>query len=248
MENGIYQGDCRDLCKSLPNKSVDLVVTSPPYNVDLGENKYRDEGYNEYNDNKEHSQYISWLYDCFSKIDDCIKDGGRICINIGDGKNGRIPTHVDVVNLMRDLDYLPFTNIIWDKKSTSNRCAWGSWLSPSCPSFPRPFEYILVFAKGNRKLQTDGETDLEKQEFIDWSYGLWEFSGESRSEHPAPFPEELPKRLIKMLSYTNATVLDPFAGSGTTLVAARNLGRDYIGFEIDSDYCSMTRTRLNRGD
>lgn len=248
MENGIYQGDCIDWCGRLAREGeevIDLVVTSPPYNVDLGNNKFRQVGYNTYDDNKDHHQYISWLHDCFRQVDMCMRDGGRVCINIGDGKNGRVPTHVDIVNFMDDLGYIPFTHIIWDKKNCSNRCSWGSWLSPSCPSFPTPFEHILVFSKGTRKLQTNGETDLNKQEFIDWSYGIWEFSGDSNSDHPAPFPKELPKRLIKMLSWTDGLVLDPFAGSGTTLVAAKELGRDYIGFDIDPEYCDMARERLN---
>lgn len=247
MDNGIYNGDCIDLSNKLYHengKAVDLVVTSPPYNVDLGNNKFRTDGYNSYDDNKDHQSYIDWLYRCFSEIGRTVKEGGRICINIGDGKNGKIPTHVDVVNFMDDLGYLPFTHIIWEKGNCSNRCGWGSWMSASCPSFPRGFEHILVFSKGSKKLQTEGKSDVSKQEFIDWSYGLWEFTGETNSEHPAPFPEELPKRLIKMLSYTNATVLDPFAGGGTTLVASKNLGRGYIGFEVDKGYCSMASDRL----
>lgn len=248
MDNGIYHGDCIDLANHFKHEEgriIDLVVTSPPYNVDLGNDKSMNEGYNTYDDNKEHQKYIDWLDRCFYEIDSIVKEGGRVCINIGDGKNGSIPTHVDIVNFMDDIGYLPFTHIIWDKGNCSHRCAWGSWMSASCPSFPRSFEHILVFSKESRKLQTDGESDIERQEFIDWSYGIWKFPGKSNSEHPAPFPEELPKRLIKMLSYTNATVLDPFAGSGTTLKVARDLGRNYIGFEIDNKYCKMTEEHLD---
>lgn len=129
-------------------------------------------------------------------------------------------------------------------KTTYHNCAWGSWKSASCPSFPTPFEYILVFAKDSLKLQTEGESDIAKQEFIDWTLALWEFKPETDPQHPAQFPIELPKRLIKMLSYTNATVFDPFAGAGTTLVAAERLGRDCIGAEIDGEYCEIYRRRL----
>ena len=248
IENGIYEGDCIDYCNWVANnygEVFDLIVTSPPYNVDLGNNKYKTEGYNSYDDNKDHDEYLDWLEAVFAEVGRAVKSGGRICINIGDGKNGRVPTHVHVSQMMEDLGYLPFTTLIWNKKQIGNRTAWGSWKSASCPSFPTPFEYILVFAKESLKLQTEGESDIEKQEFIDWSLAMWEFGCESNPDHPAQFPIELPKRLIKMLSYTNARVYDPFAGAGTTLVAAKQLGRDYAGSEIDPEYCDTCLERLS---
>jgi len=140
--------------------------------------------------------------------------------------------------------WVPITTIIWNKQETSNRCAWGSWSSPSCPSFPRPWEYIIVLGNGTKKLQTDGEADITDDEFKEWAYGIWKFPGKSHSDHPAPFPEKLPKRCIKILSWTNATVYDPFAGSGTTLKVAHELGRDWIGSEISENYFNMAKDRI----
>jgi site-specific DNA-methyltransferase (adenine-specific) len=135
---------------------------------------------------------------------------------------------------------------VWNKQQTSNRAAWGTYCSPLSPSFPSPFEYILIFAKETKSLQGRGETDLTAEEFKEWAYGIWTFPPETRQKkfgHPAMFPYELPKRAIKMLSWVGATVLDPFNGAGTTTLAASNLGRDAIGFDISADYC---KTAINR--
>ena len=149
--------------------------------------------------------------------------------------------------MTQDLKYIPMTIIIWDKCQTSNRTAWGSYLSPSSPSFPRPFEYILVFAKETKKLQYKGKTDLTREEFIDWSLGYWKFAPEKRQKkfgHPAMFPEELPKRLIKMFSWKDALVVDLFNGAGTTCKVAKDLNRNYIGFDISKEYCDISNERL----
>jgi len=227
---------------------IDLIVTSPPYNVDLGKNKYNKNPYDLYKDNKEHREYINWLSDIFTLAYNKLKSGGRVCINIGDSKNGAIPTHSDVIQMMCDIGYIPMTNIIWNKNTTSNRASFGSYLSPSCPSFPRGFEFILVFAKENRKLQYKGETDLTKEEFVEWTNGLWNFAPEKRQKqfgHPAMFPEELPKRLIKMFSWIDALVVDIFNGAGTTTKVAKDLGRKFIGFDISKEYCEIADGRLN---
>ena len=147
---------------------------------------------------------------------------------------------------MKIIGWIPFSFIVWDKNTTSSRTCWGSWLSPSCPSFPTPFEFILVFAKGNIKLQDKGETDLTKEEFIKWSLSKWAFTGENskRVNHPAPFPVELPIRCIKMLSWLNAIVYDPFMGSGSTAIACIKTNRRYIGSEISKDYCILNENRI----
>jgi site-specific DNA-methyltransferase (adenine-specific) len=245
MINKVVIGPARVRLNELEDNIIDLTVTSPPYNVSLGDNKYNDFGYDTYSDDLPHDKYISWLKEVFATVYSKTKSGGRCVVNIGDGKNGSIPTHAHIINFMEDIGWNTFTTIIWDKKNVSNRCAWGSWLSPSSPSFPKPFEYILIFYKDIKKLQWKGETDLEKQEFIDWAYGLWEFPG-TKTWHPAPFPEELPMRCIKMLSWKNSLIADPFAGSGTTLKVAKKLGRNYWGCDISEDYVLRTREELSQ--
>jgi len=231
----------------LEDNSIDLVITSPPYNVNLGKNKHNKNSYDIYNDNKEHSEYIFWLQTIFLYLCPKLKKGARVCINIGDGKNGKIPTHSDIIQFMTKIGYLMFANIIWNKSQVGNRTAWGSWMSPSSPSFVKPYEYILIFAKDCYKLQTKGETDLEKQEFIDFSLGLWNIQPETQMKkigHPAMFCREIPYRLIKMLSWKGATVLDPFNGAGTTGLVCQQLGRKYIGIELSEKYCEITKDRL----
>ncbi len=223
-ENSIlYNDKCENSILKLDDDSIDLIVTSPPYNVDLGDNKFNKTPYDMYNDNMDHFKYIAWLKHLFSIMRMKLKSGGRVAINIGDGKNGRVPTHVDIIHFMtRELNYLPMANIIWQKNTIGNRFSWGSYMSPSCPSFPKPFEYIMIFAKDNIKLQEKGETDLTPKEFKEWAYAIWKMAPETKMKkigHPAMFPIELPYRLIKMLSWKGATVLDPFNGAGTTGVA-----------------------------
>ena len=242
--NSIICGNCLEVMDNITKNSIDLIVTSPPYNV----NNYKRGGYDIYNDNLEHTKYIIFLENVFKKIYNVLKIGGRVVINVGDGKNGAIPTSSDIIQFMtHKLNYLPMTHIIWNKSQTVNRCAWGSWKSPSCPSFPTPFEHILVFAKGNKKLQYKGKTDLTRDEFIKWSLAIWKFAPEKYQKtigHPAMFPEELSKRCIKLFSYIGATILDPFVGAGTTVVSAKNLNRNFIGIDISQKYCDITKKRL----
>lgn len=245
--NKIIQGDCLEKLKDFEDNFIDIVITSPPYNVDLGNNKYHKNPYDLYNDNKEHKEYIYWLKSIFELIYKKIKSGGRVCINIGDGKNGSVPTHSDIIQFMVEIGYLPLTTIIWDKNQIASRTAWGSFKSPSCPSFPTQFEYILAFCKDSKKLLNNGETDLTKQEFIDWSLALWKFTAETKQKqigHNAMFPIELPKRLLKMFSYKNAIVLDPFMGAGTTAVACKMFDRNYIGIELSENYIKIAEERI----
>ena len=246
----IYNEDCKEVISKFPDKTIDLVVTSPPYNVDLGNNKYHKNPYDLYNDNKDHEDYINWLKNIFSLIYDKLYTGGRVCINIGDGDNGSVPTSSDIIQFMtKDIGYLPMAHIIWNKSQIGNRTAWGSFRSPSSPSFPTPFEHILVFAKETKKLQKDGETDLTKEEFINWSLSIWDMKPETNQKkigHNAMFPKELPKRLIKMFSWEKSTVLDPFAGVNTTGIACKELNRNYIGCEISENYCEKSVKRLRQ--
>lgn len=197
--NKIYQEDCRETLKRMDDGFIDLTVTSPPYNVNLGDNKFNKNPYDLYNDNKEHKEYIGWLKIIFENVYQKTKSGGRCVINIGDGQNGRVPTHSDIIQMMTNIGWIPMTTIIWDKNNVSSRTAWGSFNSCSSPSFPTPFEYILVFAKEHRKLQWKGETDLTKEEFIPWSLAKWSFTGENlkRVGQPSCFSDRTTHKIYK---------------------------------------------------
>ena len=245
----IYTGKCEDLIPQLPDESIDLLITSPPYNVDLGNNKYHQRPYDLYNDNKDHKCYINWLKSIFDTIKPKVVSGGRICINIGDGQNGRVPTHSDITQFMtHELGYVIKSTLVWDKSQIGNRTAWGSFCSPSNPSFPTPFEYILIFCKDDQC--KDGNKDkitVPKEEFIRNSLALWKFAPErnmQKFDHPAMFPIELPYRLIQQLSYEGDVVLDIFSGAGTTCLAAAMLRRRWIGFELSENYVEKSRKRM----
>lgn len=236
--NKIYNEDCLVTLDRMEDSFLDLTVTSPPYNVGLG--------YDGFDDDVPEADRLALLYEVFSKVYTKTKDGGRCVINIGDNKNGAVPTHARVIGLMEGIGWLPMATIIWDKKTVTPRTAWGSFKSPSSPSFPMPFEYILVFAKGSRKLQWVGETSLTNDEFVRNSLAIWTFPTEKVSEigHPAAFPLELPSRCIRMLAWRHSVVYDPFMGSGTTAVAALENDCSFIGSEISEDYCGIAEKRL----
>ena len=246
LENKLFHEDNLLTLGRMPDDYLDLTITSPPYNVDLGNNKYNKNSYDLYKDNKDHREYLCWLKTVFEQVYKKTTSGGRCVINIGDGQNGRVPTHSDVLQLMVEIGWLPMSTILWEKGETSNRTAWGSFVSPSAPSFPRSFEFILVFSKDNFKLIKKGETDLTNEEFIKWSNATWKMptAKSSKVKHPAPFPIDLPFRCIKMLSWVNAVVYDPFMGSGSTAIAAKLLNRRFIGSELSKDYFLLSLERL----
>ena len=224
---------------SLPNNILDLSIQSPPYN--LGKN------YDVYKDNRPYDEFISELKGVFGEVYRVTKSGGRCCINVGDLKNGKVTLHSDIIQFMKDLKWMPYTTIIWDKHTCSSRTSWGSFMSPSSPSFPTPFEYILVFAKDSyKKVGDKANITIEKQSFIRDSLALWSMGTESRSAHPAPFPLSLPLRLINMLSYKGDLVADFYSGSGTTATAAVRLRRGYLGYELSKEYYKMSIDRIDK--
>jgi DNA modification methylase len=250
--NKIFCGKSEEVIDELPDKSVNLIITSPPYNIDLGNKKVKSKRfkkYDEYEDNISHEQFLNDRRIFFEKAKRILKDDARIIINISDDKNGRIPLGADIVHLMvRELGYKMYTTIVWNKSNqTSNRCSWGSFMSPVAPSFPTPFEWIYVFYNKTPKLIHRGITDLDRKEFVDWSLAYWNFSGESKMkqfDHPAMFPEELPKRCIKMFSFKGDVVLDPYNGVGTTCLVAKKFDRKYIGIDLSEEYCKKAESRL----
>lgn len=224
-----------------PDNFIDLSITSPQYNVSLGEGNNRGYKYDSSIDSKSEEIYREELYQTFSLLYKKTAVGGRCVINIGDRKNGRDSLSSYIITMMNSIGWLNYTHIIWDKKQTSCRTAWGSWLSPSSPSFPTPFEHILVFCKDQYFLSVKGESDIDPEEFVKYSLALWGFPGAKKLEtqHPAAFPDELPYRCIKMFSYVGAVVYDPYAGVGTTLRVGTVLKRRCFGSEISENYCMI---------
>ena len=239
MFNRIHNEDCIVGLKSLPENSVDLIITSPPYNLNIS--------YQDHKDDMSLDSYYDW---CQIWIKECfrvLKDGGRFCLQIGCFQPQlNEPSYSTFTKLFQDVGFTFREFIIWNKNQIPKRTAWGSWMSPSNPRILPPFEMIINFHKGSPKIIQKGETDLTKEEFIQWTNGLWVIAPESakKRNHPAPFPEELAYRCIKMHSYIGSVVLDPFNGSGTTTSVAKRLGRSYIGFDITSEYCKLAEDRL----
>jgi len=229
----------------IPENSIDLIVTSPPYNVDIRYESYRDD--------IPYEKYLEFTEKWLSKALKLLKPDGRICLNIpldkskGRREEGFQSVYVDIVSVAKRVGWKYFSTIIWNEQNISRRTAWGSWLSASAPYVIAPVEVIVIMYKDRwRKTSGSGVSDITREEFIEWTNGVWTFPGENpkRVGHPAPFPLELPKRCIKLFSYVGDTVLDPFLGSGTTLVAAALLKRKGIGVEIERKYCETAKERL----
>ena len=238
--NQIYNHTSEDM-HELPDESVHLVVTSPPYNVGK-----------EYEENLTSGQYHQLLNNVWFECYRVLVDGGRVCINIANtGRSPYIPISSWIVQNMILTGYLMRGEIIWDKgASVGASTAWGSWRSPSNPSLRDVHEYILVFCKGEFRLpkpSKDSEATIERDDFLEWTKSIWSFPTASakRIGHPAPFPVELPARCIQLYSYSDSVVLDPFMGSGTTAVAAKQLGRQWVGYETSQEYCELARSRIN---
>jgi site-specific DNA-methyltransferase (adenine-specific) len=164
------------------------------------------------------------------------------------GRKPYIPLHQYLIEMMNDLGFLMRGEIIWDKgSSASQSTAWGSWQSASNPVLRDVHEYILVFSKNTYKRERgDKENTIGRDEFLDWTKSVWTFPAVSAKKvgHPAPFPEELPHRLIQLYSYKGDVVLDPFAGSGTTCLVAKRDSRHYIGYEINKQYVKLATERI----
>jgi len=225
---------------ALENETIDLIVTSPPYDVDIK--------YENYNDNIPYSEYLEFTRKWLSKCYDFAKADGRLCLNIPLDKNkgGQQSVCADITAIAKNVGWKYHATIIWNEQNISRRTAWGSWLSASAPFVIAPVEVIVVMYKKRWEKMRKGKSDVIRDEFIEWTNGVWNFSGESRSKigHPAPFPVELPRRCIKLFSFVGDVVLDPFLGSGTTLIACLETNRTGIGVEINRSYCELAVKRL----
>ncbi len=240
--NVIYCADSTYM-HMVDDDSIALVVTSPPYNV--GKN------YNSHNDLMDLQSYLNFLEKVWMECKRVLKPGGRICVNIA-GVNRRpyLPLHAHIALQFTHLGFIMRGEVIWDKAaSVGTSTAWGSWRSPTNPTLRDVHEYILIFSKDTLSSQGNGcEPDITSEEFTEFTKSIWRFPTVSAKQvgHPAPFPEELPYRLIKLYSFPNDIVLDPFVGSGTTCVVADKLNRRWIGIDIDPGYVELARDRLAR--
>lgn len=221
--------------------SVDLIVTSPPYNVDIHYGSFRDD--------IPYDKYLDFTREWLEKAFRLVKFDGRMCLNIplDKFKGGHQSVYADIVGIAKEVGWKYHSTIVWNEQNISRRTAWGSWLSASAPFVIAPVEMIVVMYKKRwKKTSGSGISDITRDEFIEWTNGVWTFPGENRKKigHPAPFPLELPRRCIKLFSFVGDVILDPFLGSGTTLIAAALLNRRGIGIEIDEKYCELAKQRL----
>lgn len=235
----------RIYCKSsesmseIPDNSVHLMITSPPYNVKK-----------EYDEDMSLDEYRELLYKVFLETYKKLVTGGRACINIANlGRKPYIPLHSYIIEDMLKIGYLMRGEIIWDKAaSASPSTAWGSWMSASNPVLRDTHEYILVFSKESFSRRRNGKQNtITKDQFLEWTKSVWTFPAVSAKSigHPAPFPEELPHRLIQLYSFKGDVILDPFCGSGTTCLAALKNDRYYIGYDIKPEYVKLANARIN---
>ncbi len=225
----------------LPDCSIHLMVTSPPYNVGK-----------EYDEDLSLEDYLAFLQRVWKETKRVLVPGGRMCINVANlGRKPYIPLHAFIAEQAIALGFLMRGEIIWNKAaSASPSTAWGSWKSAGNPTLRDVHEYILVFCKGTFKRQNPAkrENTISRDEFLEYNKSIWNFAAEPARKigHPAPFPVELPRRLIQMYTFKNEIVLDPFMGSGQTAIAANKSSRHYVGFETEEKYIALANQRMQK--
>jgi site-specific DNA-methyltransferase (adenine-specific) len=264
--NKIINGDCVKVMASLPESCVDLIVTSPPYNVGID--------YDTHNDRQSMEDYWQFTKDWLSESYRILKDDGRIAVNIPyevnvQDRGGRILFMSEFYQIMKNLGFKFFGLVDLDENSPhrSKTTAWGSWMSPSAPYIYNPKECVILGYKKNHIKKVKGEpqwkgelVDLEqedgtikqkmmyqeedKKEFMSLVYGQWEYFADTKQQTKATFSMDIPMKAIKILTYRNDIVLDPFTGSGTSICAAEISGRRWIGIELSENYCKVAGDRV----
>jgi len=234
-------------CKSseamleIPDNSVHLMVTSPPYNVGK-----------EYDENLSLKEYRGLLKRVFKETHRVLVPGGRACINVANlGRKPYLPLHSYIIEDMHDLGFLMRGEVLWDKgTSASPSTAWGTYLKANNPVLRDIHEYILIFCKATftRLNPCKRKSTISKEEFLEFTKSVWQFAAERASKigHPAPFPLELPYRLIQLYTFEGDVVLDPFVGSGTACIATLKTNRKYVAYDIDKEYCDLAERRIRQ--
>ena len=237
-ENKIILGSSEEM-KEIPDQSTHLMITSPPYNVTK-----------EYDQDLSLKEYLQILRKVFSETYRALVDGGRACVNVANlGRRPYLPLSDFISQIMMEIGFQMRGEIIWNKGAGAGvSMAWGSWQSATNPVLRDIHEYIMVFSKGSfvRQKPDDKENTISKEQFMEWTKSVWSMNPESarKVKHPAPFPIELPYRLMQLYSFEGDVVLDPFMGSGTTAIAALKTGRKYFGYENEPGYARLAEERI----
>lgn len=244
----VYQDKiiCEDnlkVLKQLPNNCVDIIVTSPPYNFGME--------YDSDDDSLFWKEYYEKLFNIFLECIRVLKYGGRFVVNIQPLYSDYIPTHHIITNFFLEQKMIWKGEILWEKNNYNCKyCSWGSWQSPSSPYLKYTWEFIEVFCKGDlKKIGNKENIDITGDEFKQWVLAKWSIAPERKRKeygHPAMFPEELVNRCLKLFSYQDDIVLDPFNGAGTTTYVAAKTNRHYLGIDISQEYCNTAINRLKK--
>ena len=242
LNNQIICGDSQTVLQRLPNNCVDLVFTSPPYNFGL-----------EYESSADDYNWDAYFKKLFYILDECIrvlKYGGRLIINVQPLFSDYIPSHHLISKHCIKRKLIWKGEVLWEKNNYNCKyTAWGSWKSPSNPYLKYTWEFIEIFCKGEMKKTGEKENiDISADEFKEWVVAKWSVSPERKMkkyDHPAMFPEALAERILKLFSYQNDIILDPFNGAGTTTAVAKRLNRGFLGIDISELYCKTARDRLS---
>lgn len=234
--NQIHHGDARDL--PMDSETVHLVVTSPPYNLDVD--------YLDYDDSQSERAYRCLLADAFAEIYRVLISGGRLAVVVGLGAGVPCDDKPRIVtDAAQGAGFELRDKFVWDKGASESTSAWGSWRSPSNPRQIYQHEEILVFYKDHPGRRDKSRQSIQKNDFLDFIKSVWTINPETSqtSPHPAAFPRAIPRRIIKLYSFPDDIVIDPFSGSGTTCRVAKDLNRRFAGVELSKDYVAMAQER-----
>lgn len=241
FENKVICADSLELLKKLPDNCVDIIFTSPPYNFGLD--------YDSHNDTAMWDDYFDMLFKIFTEGIRVLKYGGRFVVNVQPLYSDYIPAHHIISNFFIQNKMIWKGEIMWEKNNYNCKmCSYGSWKSPSSPYLKYTWEFVEVFCKGDlKKKGNSADADISVEEFKSWVVAKWSIAPERHMKeygHPAMFPENLVERVLKLFSFQNDVVLDPFNGAGTTTAVAKKTGRRYLGIDISQEYCDTAENRL----